>query len=151
MLSTTLAIILFTTLFIGTLLPKFLHLMKLDDKWHAESPLRKNHSTSHVANDPQDTREADTLLTSSHNSSVGNSNNINNSMVKNFDNIIMKPIFGGKIKLPYDDNNDNNNDNNTFLPFSTLSPISSPSESFEELLEEASEREMSREVRIDVE
>jgi hypothetical protein len=150
MLSTTLAIILFTTLFIGTLLPKFLHLMKLDDKWHAESPLRKNHSTSHVANDPQDTREADTLLTSSHNSSVGNSNNINNSMVKNFDNIIMKPIFGGKIKLPYDDNNDNNNDNNTFLPFSTLSPISSPSESFEELLEEASEREMSREVRIDV-
>jgi hypothetical protein len=62
-------------------------------------------------------------------------------MVKNFDNIIMKPIFGGKIKLPYDNNNDNDDDNyNSALPpFSTLSPISSPSESFEELLEEAAE------------
>lgn len=36
MLSTTIAVILFTTLIIGSLLPKFLHLMNLDNKWHSE-------------------------------------------------------------------------------------------------------------------
>ena len=67
MLSTTPAIILFTTLFIGSLLPKFLHLMRLDDKWHAESPLRKNQSTQNIANMADNSHgsgEADTLLTS---------------------------------------------------------------------------------------
>lgn len=62
------------------------------------SPLRKN--ASNINMDPG---EADTLLASqnqaSDQASISSSKNLNNSMIKNFDNIIMKPIFGGKIKV----------------------------------------------------
>ncbi|GMI12130.1 hypothetical protein TrVE_jg7149 [Triparma verrucosa] len=103
MLSTTLGVILFTTLIIGSLLPWWVKRMEVNDdegdgtlSWHAESPLRIP-NTPKTNNISRDEEESESLILGGAREDADNP--ANNSIIKNFDSYVMKPVFGGSKKL----------------------------------------------------